>query len=356
MQDLDQWIIGKELTERKQRILFICKKNETYGFTSYTRRSSGLYNSTKFIVKGLRKRGIEASITEVIDNNCIDRAVTEFRPDIVIIEALWVVPEKFPELQKLHPKVKWFCHLHSDIPFLALEGIAMGWLKAYANAGVGLIANSAKSYDALRRLVKDDQIVFLPNVYIPRNADKHMLQYSEGTCIHVGCFGAVRPMKNQLVQAIAAIQFARESGRFLYFHINATRSETNGDPVLKNIRQLFESLSPCSAHLVEHPWYEPEDFLEVLRLIDVGLQVSMTETFNVVTADYVTVGVPVVASKEVTWVSRLCKSKDDSVSEIVKTMHRVWRSQLLTWWNKLLLWRNSIIAQRMWLEFVRSLA
>ena len=86
------------------RIQFICKKNECYGFETYTRRSSGLYNSTSFIVRGLKARGIDAEIIEVIDNNCIDKEVTRYKPDVVVIEALWVVPEKFDILRNYTQK------------------------------------------------------------------------------------------------------------------------------------------------------------------------------------------------------------------------------------------------------------
>ena len=70
--------------------------------------SSGLSNSAQFVCDALNKTGlIEAEVCQVEDNNRIDREVTRFRPDVVIIESFWVVPEKFKELCKLHPNVKW---------------------------------------------------------------------------------------------------------------------------------------------------------------------------------------------------------------------------------------------------------
>jgi hypothetical protein len=73
--------------------------------------------------------GVDSTIIEVIDNNGIDREVTKYKPTHVIIEALWVIPSKFEILTKLHPNVKWIIRLHSEIPFLANEGIAMEWMK-----------------------------------------------------------------------------------------------------------------------------------------------------------------------------------------------------------------------------------
>jgi hypothetical protein len=333
------------------RILFIAKKNEIYGSgLQYTRRSSGLYNSTRFIAEGLAARGVHSKIIELNDNNDIDREVTAFKPDVVVIEALWVVPEKFDILQKLHPNVSWCVHLHSHMSFLALEGIAMGWIKAYAEEGVGLIANSYPSYQALRCFLSEDEVIYLPNVYI--NTPRRKI-FRDKPVIDVGCFGAIRPLKNQLLQALAAIQFAKDKNKPLRFHVNATRSETGGDPVLKNLRQLFEETE--NAELVEHGWFEPEEFISILQnQIDIGLQVSLTETFNVVTADYVTAGLPVVVSKEVSWISSLCQAKDDSAQSIVDHMHRSWRNHFLIRLNQYYLGRFSKHAQDEWFKFCRS--
>ncbi len=333
------------------RVLFICKKNEVYSFVTMTRRSCGLYNSTNFIVKALDKHGIHAEIIEVQDNNDIDREVSRFKPDIVIIEALWVVPEKFPVLFKLHPKVKWFCHLHSHMPFLALEGIAMDWIKRYAALGVGLIANSRPSYEALRCILSEGELVYLPNVYVNKmHPTKPDVNPDE---IHIGCFGAIRPLKNHLLQAMAAIKYAQKLDRRLVFYVNASRVETGGQPVLKNLKQLFEKLPQYK--LVEMHWNEPEEFIRTLSTkIDIGMQVSLTETFSVVAADYTAAGVPMVISKEVYWGSKWSRAKDDSVRSIVKLLERVHGNCLLVRLNQFLLRRHAKLASAMWVKFIRA--
>lgn len=338
------------------KILFICKKNETYGFTTYTRKSSGLYNSTSFIVRALREKGFEADIVEAVDNNCIDRIVTEFSPDICVIEALWVVPEKFDVLKQLHPNIKWFVHLHSHMAFLALEGIAIEWVLGSIKRGVGIIANSRPAYEALRAIIKPyryfnkqgfNPLIFLPNIYIPHHVSRR-LEYKDA--LDIGCFGAVRPLKNQLLQALAAIKYAKIMDKKLRFHINGTRSETGGDPVLKNIKELFKDTP--NTELVMHPWYNPSEFLKCLKGIDIGMQVSLTETFNVVCADYATAGVPIVTSKEVTWVSKLCWAQDDSIDSIVHRMHRVYKNGFLVWLNRFYLKCHMRKAIFLWTRFV----
>jgi hypothetical protein len=333
-----------------KRILFITKKNQSYGFRCYTRRSSGLFNSTNFIVRALAERGIHAHLVEVVDNNDIDREVSAFRPDVVVIEALWVVPEKFDVLKKLHPSVKWFVHLHSGLPFLALEGSAIGWLKQYAHRKIGIIANSEETYEAFRAAIPHGNIVYLPNVYLMREL-KPLVHHKCHTELHVGCFGAIRPMKNQLTQAIAALKYCDERGLRLRFHINGTRVETHGSPVLKNLQQLFKH----SHHeLIEHHWMEPEELLPLLQTMDLGMQVSLTETFNVVCADYVTAGIPVVASHEIRWLSCLSKVRTEDINEICSVIDRALRNRsALVRLNRWLLGRYSRRAQDLWYEWVR---
>lgn len=338
------------MDEFKTDTLFVCKQGVGSAGAGYPgqSRASGLYNSTRFIVEALEAHGKPARIVIVRDNNDIDREVALARPRNVIVEALWVVPEKFDVLRALHPGVSWFVHLHSHVPFLAQEGIALEWLAGYRARGVGVIVNSQQAFDALRVFVESD-LVFLPNVYLGKGR-KAVLPGADGSHISVGCFGAIRPLKNTLLQALAAIQFARERRMALQFHVNVTRVETGGDPVLKNLRALFATQERA---LIEHGWFEPSDFVDFLQAnIDISLQVSLSETFNVVTADAVTAGVPIVVSDEVPWASDWSQASDDSVGDIVSKMHQAWQNRALVWWNQRGLRGYVNVAIRAWLGFV----
>lgn len=331
-----------------KKVLFVCKKNENYGYST-TGKRSGLYNSTRFVAQSLIVNGdINAAVVEVVDNNSIDAVVALHKPDVVIIEALWVVPEKFTVLKKLHPSVKWCVHLHSNAPFLALEGIAVQWVTGYSALGLTIISNSAAAFNALKTIVDPANLVLLPNVYSGEAFPIKMLVPGH---ITIGCFGAVRPMKNQFTQALAAIRFARGLGLHLTFMINSGRSETGGDPVLKNIRELFKGKSDIT--LCESPWYEHADFMLVLQqTVDLALQVSLSETFNIVTADAVTSGVPVVTSDEIEWVSKACHAPTDDVDAIVEVMRDVYRSARKVRANQKLLTEFSAASVKAWVAFI----
>ncbi len=336
----------------KTKILFICKKRKTYGNGPYTQIvSSGLLNSAKFVNDMLVENGIDSHIIEVIDNNCIDREVAHYKPTHVIIEALWVVPSKFEVLTKLHPNVKWIIRLHSEIPFIANEGIAMEWIFAYQQyKNVVVSVNSPRILKEMNPLLKE-KLLYLPNFYPVRKKNHFPFQTEEQKCddiIDIGCFGAVRPLKNHLIQAVSAIEFAQSIGKKLRFHINVTRIENNGDPVLKNIRSLFANVDH---ELIEHDWMNHHEFLKVIRTMDLCMQVSFSETFNIVTADAVNMNVPVIASHEISWLPSIYKANPTSSKDIIRKLKLTWFLKLfrVQWINKMFLKWYSTKSESVWL-------
>lgn len=185
------------------KILFILKRRDNYGYEHWNKLndnieelSSGLVNSVKFIVNMINHRihkNVEAKYVIVQDNNDIDRVVYRFKPDIVIIEAFWVVPQKFEILKRLHPKVKWIVRCHSNSEFLANEGSAFGWLCDYLRGGVYVACNSERAftdftYIARSIMVGSNAILYLPNYYYMRPIAKHHYK-PIGKVINIGCFG-----------------------------------------------------------------------------------------------------------------------------------------------------------------------
>jgi len=324
------------------RILFIMKRKDLYngeyshhghhgghghgGDRFVSTVSTGLLNSITQMDTALNGAGYNVKSVVVNDNNDIDREVTSFRPDIVIIEALWVVPTKFEVLKRLHPRVKWVVRLHSAIPFLQNEGIAIDWIVQYMLwPNVYVSCNDIRTLRSLQGYLPlfRDKFFYQPNVceepfseYISNGSwDKH---------IDIGCFGSTRPLKNQLMQALAAIRFADELGKSLRFHINgSSRVEQLGAPVLRNLIALFEWSG--RHRLIEHPWLEHEDFVDLCATMGLGMQVSLSETFNFVSVDLVASGVPVVTSPEITWTPRTLKADPTNEDEIVAALWRAYR-------------------------------
>lgn len=309
---------------RHARMLFILKHRDNH-YTgepySYGGLSSGLLNSARFVVEMLNENGVKAWLEQVVNNNEIDRAIVKHKATHVIIEAFWVVPEKFDVLKRLHPKVTFIVRNHSEAAFLAQEGNAIAWTLGYLQRGVKVAPNSKAMFSDTQTISRAafgnaDNVMWLPNTYKLSHLPRHVK--TNRCSVDVGCFGAIRPLKNQLTQAIAALKFARKKGLKLRFHINATRIE-HGNNVLNNIRALFAGM-PSDYTLIEHPWLSHRDFLRLLAHIDISLCVSFSETFCIVAADSVNMHVPIVASPEVTWLSPTSWAEPTDVDDIVSAM------------------------------------
>jgi hypothetical protein len=326
----------------RQSVLFVIKKPYTYGDGVYA-VSSGLRVSAEFSVELLLREGYGARLVEAIDGNCIDRLVTLYRPTHVILEAIWVTPEKLAELQALHPRVKWTVRVHSELPFLASEGNAISWLKACVRQGVEVAFNS-------KQTVEDFGVVgvstYLPNYYPLRKVRPLLRDRKE---VSVGCFGAIRPLKNQLIQAFAAIEYARLCGKKLVFHMNGSRLEQFGESNLQNIVALFEG---TGNELVLHPWMAHNEFLEVIEDMDICLQVSLSESFNITSADAVSIGVPLVGSDTITWLPKRSRADVDSVASIVEAMFRADESTVHM--NHAALELYLEVSRAAWLEWLRK--
>jgi hypothetical protein len=320
------------------KVLFILKRREDFDPTKHSTpmMSTGLYNSAKFMHDMLLEKNVKTDMSVVVDNNEIDREVTKHRPTHVIIEAIWVVPSKFAVLQKLHPKVKWIIRLHSEMSFLANEGNAIDWICDYSMfKNIIIAANAFRTYEQMSDLLKirngwsdkvtHEKVIYLPN-YFPMKAIPPFKKYENRSIIDVACFGAIRPLKNQLLQAIAAVKFADTIGKKLVFHINSGRIENQGAPVNRNLTSMFQHLYDSGHRLINHEWRPRDKFLELCKRMDIGLQVSFSETFNIVAADLISVGVPVIGSKEIPWLlPPFCANPNDS-EDMVKKMLNVYEN------------------------------
>ena len=139
--------------------------------------------------------------------------------------------------------------------------------------------------------------------------------------LNIGCFGAIRPLKNQLIQAMAAIKFVDDLGGELHFHVNAGRVEQKGQAVLRNLEALFDN---TGHFLVEHPWMDHHDFLKVVGEMDLCMQVSFSETFNIVAADSIACGIPTVVSREIPW-AKIGFADPTDMESIAKALRNAWR-------------------------------
>ena len=318
-------------------ILFILKRREDFDAKVHTHvgLSTGLYNSAKFMNDMLTDHGVKSHLEVVEDYNRIDKFVTLHRPTHVIIEAIWVIPQKFAVLQKLHPTVTWVIRVHSETPFLAGEGMAFDWLADYsAFRNIVLAINAPRMMEDIKIFLQhknnwtDEQtrkkVIYLPNYY-PQTYTSKLLNTNKDT-IDISCFGAIRPLKNHILQAIASIGFADQIGKKLRFHVNAGRIEMQGGPVIKNLKSIFQQIHGRGHELVNHLWRPREEFLELCANMDIGLQCNLSETFNIVGADLISQGVPLIGNAdEIPWAVKEFSADPNSSRDIIEKLHLAYK-------------------------------
>jgi hypothetical protein len=302
------------------KILFICKDRSSEGYGHYG--SFGLMNSAKMVCDVLNENNVEGKMVVVTDANSIDKEVTNYNPTHIIIEAIWVTPAKMIELKNLyrHKDRQWIIRTHSRIPFLSMEGNSIDWIFDYSKIGknVHVSFNCKETNKEFSNLIEKEAI-YLPNLYTIHDYTKNYKSHHH-YWIDIGCFGSIRPLKNTLIQAVAAIKYADSLDLHLRFHIN-DRPEQLGDRVLKNLNLLFKNRPEHL--LVKHKWMNHHDFILLLRQMNISMQVSMSETFNMVIADSVDNNIPVVVSKEIGYLPNYVKASETSVDSIFSVLKLV---------------------------------
>ena len=241
----------------------------------------------------------------------------------MVIEALWVTPDKMRELMAMseHANRLWLVRIHSKPAFLAQEGVAIQWIKDYPE-DVIVCPNTRGCTKDLRTMGVD--AMYLPNIYEPHNkGEQAYYKIRQDDVLNIACFGALRPLKNHLTQALGAMRFAETLGKQMRFHINGTALgtvETNS--VYNNLVSLFDD-SPYE--LVVHDWVSHEAFVELVRTMDMGMQISLSESFNIVAADFVDNNIPMLASNEIDWLPQEVKILATADSDLIaQIMMQVW--------------------------------
>jgi hypothetical protein len=337
------------------RVLFVLKDrfyNKTHS------KSYGLINSSKQVADYLETIGYTCKVVQVIDANYIDREIFEFRPDIVIIEALWVSGAKMKELIEIkrYKHIKWIVRIHSNIGFLSAETLALKYVNDYIELQKENLFVSCNNLEFNNNLSKamNYEFVYLPNIIDIHfhEPDKEYTNY-----IDIGCFGSLRILKNQCYQAMCAMEAADRMRKRLRFHVTVDvdidqKSVVN--PVLKNLEELFKN----SQHeLVKHMWLEQAEFHHLIKEMHLGLQDSYTESFNIVTSDFVNEGVPIIVSPSITWMPWFFKTSTVHFHRTVRKIiwvYRLRKSRILRWWSRRNLLAYNGSAKMKWRFFLHK--
>jgi glycosyltransferase involved in cell wall biosynthesis len=266
----------------------------------------GLGVNAMHTARVLRKAGVLTDVAGVWTPEQLS-TLLDGRPEIthVIIEAPWIPTAKMEAIAWRFPRVRFVLRCHSQIGFLQVEAGAVKLFLEAAKLQDGSLnftvsGNSGRFCDFVEKTYHYDCLL-LPNLYDTDRKNRRPPGFRNTNKVRIGSFGAIRLLKNHATAAAAALIIARKKRLDLEFHLSVNREE-HGKGVLQMIRNMFTGLN--WATLVEVPWKPWPDFRNYIGTMDLCMQLSHTETFNIVSADAASEGVPSVVSEAIDWAPR----------------------------------------------------
>jgi len=293
-------------------------------FASWTGLSHiGLNVAALTNARVLRRHGIKTSVLPVKHNIDLVDEIKDYEREHqhsfthVIISAPWLSEMDMESLIEGFPRIQFVIESHSNVGFLQADPLGMRHLldalelaKTHDNIRVG--GNSLRFVRWMEKVYKT-KIVYLPNLY-PLSGVVEKTWDGVST-VKIGIFGAIRPLKNFMTAAAgaAAIQAILDVPVEIHMSFGG---EGDGGDVGRAIVAMCSGIQGIT--LVKHPWRPWEEFVEIVGKMDLLLQPSYTESFNMVTADGIYCGVPSVVSSAITWVPEDWKADSDDAMDIAR--------------------------------------
>lgn len=280
---------------------------------------SGLNN-----VKILQKQGIKASLWpvkfphEIQDH--INRANLNTPVTHVVIAAPWIPTQTLFQLTQSNTDILFAVNCHSNVGFLQADTNGVKLVREYIELQKGTfnfrMAGNSKKFCLWLRQAYQTSCEYLPNMYYLDDSVDCNKPLWNGGVLRIGAFGATRPQKNIASMAGAALAISKELKADVEFYVSGGRTEGGGNTILNAVRAML--VNEPGIKLVELNWATWPQFRSLVRTMHLLLQVSYTESFNMVTADGVAEGVPSVVSDAIDWAPKYWQAYADDVSDIAR--------------------------------------
>jgi glycosyltransferase involved in cell wall biosynthesis len=235
----------------------------------------------------------------------------------IVIAALWIATNDIKRLVMQYTDIEFAIISHSNIGFLQADPNAIKLLRegaqlAQACPNFHIAANSDKLKEWWVPTYSTPMLT-LPNMY-PFTSVRHKPSWSGGI-LRIGCFGALRPQKNVVTAAAAALEVGtRLRCQLLEFWTSGRRVEGGANTVAQAIQEMYVGVP--RAELKTNDWESWPEFLDTVGAMDLLMQPSYTESFNMVTADGIARGVASVIGEAIDWAPRNWMASTDSAADI----------------------------------------
>jgi Glycosyl transferases group 1 len=248
----------------------------------------------------------------------------EARPTHVVLAAPWIPTHDLAAMAAEFPEVVFVVISHSSVGFLAADPHAIRLLRETADLQLAthnvFVGGNSRKFTDWATEAWGVRAVCLPNLYCTAETFPHHDRRWQGGALRLGLFGANRPLKNFLSGAAAAVEMARRLRVPVELLLSSGRNEGGDARALDEMTEHIANL-----RVTRTGWLPWPSFRRLLRTVDLVLQVSYTETFNVVTADAIAEGVPVVASDAIDWVPKWWQARADEPLDVARVAERLLR-------------------------------
>lgn len=294
----------------------------------------GLGVTAAHTAKTLRRHGIWAEVWAVQSAKKLSERLQcthtranergEVRPTHVILSAPWISTNDLAVMADEFPEVTFVVVSHSNVGFLAADPHAIRLLRETADLQLSVhnvfVGGNAKKFTDWATEAWGIRAVCLPNLYCSAETFERPGRSWNGGALRLGLFGANRPLKNFLSGAAAAVELSTRLHVPTELFISTGRNEGG------SFRALDEMTEDVPNLKVTHTgWLSWPRFRRLLRTIDLVFQPSFTETFNVVCADAISEGVPVVVGESIDWAPRWWQARVDEPRDVTRVAERLLR-------------------------------
>jgi hypothetical protein len=280
----------------------------------------GLGVSAISIAKVLRRHGVCAEVWPIVHARDLADRLRNESATHVVISAPWIPSAEFQQLIVAYPDTRFAVNCHSNVGFLQADANGVKLVREAMELELGAfnfhLAGNSQRFCKWVRSAYGSPCTYLPNLYyLEHGAIPHRPLYQGGP-LRIGAFGATRPLKNFMSSAGAALEIGRNLKADLELWISAGRTEGGGDTILRAAHAMLD-LVP-GVRLVENGWEPWPKFRRTVGHMHLLLQPSFTESFNMVTADGVSEGIPSVVSEAIDWAPEHWKAASDDVLDIAR--------------------------------------
>jgi hypothetical protein len=275
--------------------------------------------------KVLRREGIPTNVWPILSAADLRARLQETPAQHVIISAPWIATADLQSLANQFTETYFAVTCHSNVGFLQADPGGVKLVRetlelAMATHNIRLGGNSRRFCHWMEATF-GGRCYYLPNLYYLDGPSPRQRAYCGSSTLRIGVFGAVRPLKNLMSAAGAALEVSRKLRVPLELWMSAGRAEGGGQTVMAAVKEMLAGLPNVA--LVQNGWQSWPAFRKTVGHMHLLLQPSYTESFNMVTADGAAEGVASVVSEAIDWAPADWKADVDDVLDISRVARRL---------------------------------